>query len=72
MEDKEVSKVFKTKRFRSKTTFRNWLRSNNYTKDASPGTGIYNKSGKRIGSAWEKEHQSGVNKGKRYMEVDLY
>lgn len=55
------------KRFRSKTTSRNWLRRNNYTKDASPGTGIYNSRGKRIGAAYAKK----VRKTATY-EVDLY
>ena len=55
------------KRFRSKTTFRNWLRRNNCTKDASPRTGIYNSRGKRIGAAYAKTVRNTAT-----YEVDLY
>ena len=57
-----------TQRFQSKTTFGNWLRRMNYTKDASPGTGIYNSKGKRIGATFEKEGKG----NKRMVEVDFY
>ena len=56
-----------TQRFNNKTTFRNWLKRNNYTKDASPGTGVYNSRGQRIGEAFVKGSYP-----KQKMEVSFY
>ena len=56
-----------TQRFHSKTTFRNWLRRNNYTKDAAPGTGVYNSRGVRIAHAAVKGSYP-----KQKVEVNFY